>query len=265
LLVAAFARLGADAEIVPWGSGTDWSRFDAVVIRGTWDYVDDREGFLAWASSLGCPVANQVDVLRWNTDKRYLGDLEGAGVPVVPTSWGAGDGLPEGEFVVKPAVSAGARMSARYRGRADWAPAAAHVAAIEAGGDVAMVQPFVASVDTVGETGTYVFGGEVTHAIRKMGILDAGAAPSPEPTMSSVDRVGPAPVDPVLAEFALRVVAASPGPLVYARVDTVPTADGSPLLIELEATEPFLFLEHAPDPASAADRFATAVATWLGS
>jgi hypothetical protein len=35
--------------------------------------------------------------------------------------------------------------------------------------------------------------------------------------------------------------------LLYARVDLVCDAEGNPLLLELEVTEPCLFLDHAPD------------------
>jgi hypothetical protein len=73
--------------------------------------------------------------------------------------------------------------------------------------------------------------------------------------------VGPAAVTADLTAFAGRVLDASPDVL-YARVDTVPGPDGMPLLIELEVTEPFLFLEHDPP---AADRFAAAVAGWLAA
>lgn len=251
--------MGIAAEIVPWGGALP-PRFDAAVVRGCWDYIDGRDEFLAWCAALSVPLANPVEVLRWNTDKRYLRDLEAAGIPVVPTSWSdRGVEFPEGEFVVKPAVSAGARNSARH---ASADAGAAHVAAIESAGDVALVQPFVSTVETAGETGTYVFGGEVSHAIRKMGILDPGAPPADAPTASSVDRVGPAPVDPALAAFALRVLEASPGPCLYARVDTVPgPSSGEPLLMELEVTEPYLFLAGQP---GAADRFAAAVTRWLG-
>ena len=247
---------------MPWGDGPDWSSFDAVVIRGTWDYIDARDEFLAWASSLPVPLANPADVLRWNTDKRYLRELEAAGIPVVPTAWGVGNGhaaLPDGEFVVKPAVSAGARNSARYNGAADHARARAHVEAIEAAGGVAMVQPFMPAVESVGETGTYVVGGAVSHAIRKMSILDPGAEPG-DISDGSVDRVFSAAVDPSLAAFAVRVLAASPGPCLYARVDTVPGPDGSPVLMELEVCEPYLFLDRSP---GAAAHFAEATAAWL--
>jgi hypothetical protein len=121
LLVAAFEALGMKAEIVPWGNGPEWSRFDAVLIRGTFDYVFDRAGFLAWAAEVSSStrLANSLAVLEWNTDKRYLREMEAAGVPTVPTVW-VEDGEPVprldwGDFVVKPSVSAGSRLTARYR------------------------------------------------------------------------------------------------------------------------------------------------------
>jgi hypothetical protein len=265
LLVDAFARLGVSAELVPWGG--DFSGFDAAVIRGAWDYILDRGAFLDWAGSVPCPLFNPPKVLAWNTDKRYLRELAGAGVPVVPTTWSDEPGwaFPEGEFVVKPAVSAGGRWSARYGGRADWAAAAEHVRTIEATGDVAMIQPFVPTVESVGEAGTYVFGGVASHAIHKPSVLDLGVPAGDELNASSHVTVTGRPVDPALGAFAAEVLAASPGVVAYARVDTVPDpATGRPLLMELEVTEPYLFLSRAPEPEAAADLFARAVVTSLG-
>jgi hypothetical protein len=59
-----------------------------------------------------------------------------------------------------------------------------------------------------------------------------------------------------LAEQVLRAVEARfglSGPLPYARVDLIHDADGAPRLLELELTEPSLFLGHG---AGAADRLA---------
>jgi hypothetical protein len=262
LLLGAFERLGVKAEVVPWGNGPRWSGFDGVLIRHTWDYIFDRDGFLAWAAEVAqrTRLANPVDVLRWNTDKRYLRDLEVAGIRIVPTLWvGAGDALPNVEwadFVVKPSVSAGARLSARYRRGED---IASHIESIHASGAVAMVQPYVDPVDGDHETGTYVFGGEVSHAIRKAPVLEDVRAPPLDLSAGSHQLVGPALVNPALADHALAVLAHAPSVL-YARVDTVAAGDGQPMLMELEVTEPFLFLEHAPD---AADRFAHAAVRWF--
>src|SRR4029077_2046002 len=144
--------------------------------------------------------------------------------------------------VVKPSVSAGARLSARYR-RDD--EIAGHIARIHAIGAVAMVQPYLASIDQ-GETGTYVFGGEVSHAITKGPVLDDLTEPREDLYGGAHQLGGPAPVDPRLAAFAARVRSVAPDVL-YSRVDTVMGDDGEPVLMELEATEPYLFLEHAPE------------------
>ena len=44
--------------------------------------------------------------------------------------------------------------------------------------------------------------------------------------------------------------------LLYARVDLIPGPDGEPMLIELELTEPSLFLRQSP---GAAERLAEAI------
>ena len=69
----------------------DWDAFDLTVVRSTWDYVGRRDEFLAWAESVP-RLHNPAEVLRWNTDKRYLAELTEAGLPVVPTWF---DELPE--------------------------------------------------------------------------------------------------------------------------------------------------------------------------
>lgn len=271
-LFTALADAGIDAEARSWGPHDGWDDVDAVIIRATWDYPQKLAEFVAWIDAVAAQtrLASPAAIIRWNTDKRYLRDLDRAGVPVIPTVWSdeAGDNLhiPAAweEFVVKPIVSAGAALSARYSAdRRD--EALAHAADIVGRGRGAMIQPYLPAVDDVGETGTYVFGGEVSHAIRKGGILVSGAAPPEGNDLASLQSVGPRPVTDEAAAFALRTVAAVPGGgdrLLYARVDTVPGPDGAPLLIELEVTEPYLFLEHDD---GAAERFAAATARWLSS
>jgi len=264
-LLDAFERLGIDTDIVGWGSGPDWAGFDGVVIRNSWDYIFDRDAFLDWAGEVAAVtrLANSLEVLRWNTDKRYLRDLEASGVPIVPTVWiEPGDDLPGvvwDEFVVKPSVSAGARFSARYSRGAE---ISGHVRQINAGGAAAMVQPYVGSIEDVGERGTYVFGGRVSHAIAKAAVLSSVRAPMEDLSASSHQLVSGTTVEPRVSDFALQVVESAP-PLLYCRVDTVMGDDGEPILMELEATEPFLFLEHATS--AAADLFAASVRDWLAS
>lgn len=243
---------GVQAAPVVWDSGADWAAYDLVVVRSTWDYDRRREQFLAWAASVP-RLANPADVLAWNTDKTYLQALASAGVPVVETTWLVpGDVFtpPAGPYVVKPTVSAGARDTAAYDGGAD---ATAHVQRLLAAGRPVMVQPYLPQVDVLGETSVLCFEGEVSHAASKSALLQVGAGvrndidsrafvTPAEPTRAQVD----------LAKAALAVVGQ---PLLYARVDLVPGPDG-PLLLELELTEPSLFLRHAE---GATARFAAAV------
>ena len=118
VLVAELRDRGAEAEIEPWDrTGVDWRGFDTVVIRSPWDYSRRRDEFLAWCDSVGPGLQNPADVVRWNSDKAYLGDLAGDGLAVVETTYVApGDRLPalDGEVVVKPTISAGARDTGRF-------------------------------------------------------------------------------------------------------------------------------------------------------
>jgi hypothetical protein len=250
-LPPALAALGVDAVPAVWDDpAVDWDAFDLVVVRSTWDYVPRREQFLAWARAVP-RLANPAEVVAWNTDKRYLRDLTAAGVPVVPTQWvSPGDAYdpPAGEHVVKPIVSAGARDTARHT---DAAGSRAHVARLLADGRAVMVQPYQSAIETSGETSVVHLGGRYSHAACKAPVL--------VPDLHDPDEVQITGREPSEAERALAeaAVAAVPGgPLLFARVDMVPGPDGSPVVMELELTEPCLFLGTAP---GSAERLAQAV------
>jgi len=256
------AAIGGDVTFAVWDDpAVDWAAFDLVVVRSTWDYQERREAFLAWASGIGQRLVNPPEVLAWNTDKRYLHELAAAGLPVVPTALVApGEAFvaPAGEYVVKPTVSAGSRDTARFAA-GEMQRAAALVTAIHASGRTAMVQPYIASVDTRGETALLYFDSAFSHAIHKGPLLRPGAEPTSE--VFAAETIEPR--TPTAAELAVAqrlVDDAGPrlgtGAPLYARVDLVQDADGAPLLLELELTEPSLFF--AGDAQRLA-RFATAV------
>jgi glutathione synthase/RimK-type ligase-like ATP-grasp enzyme len=258
-VVAALGARGIAAESKVWDDPkVEWAAFDLVVVRSTWDYAERRDQFLGWAASLP-RVLNDVDVLTWNTDKHYLRDLERAGVPVVPTRFlEPGDAFeaPQGRYVVKPAVSAGSRHSARYDTGED---AEEHVARLHGMGRSVMVQPYLDAIDAQGETGLIYLGGAYSHAVRKGALLPPGQPPGDALFVEEqIEAAEPMPAERDLAERALR--ACPSNNLLLARVDLVPTADGS-VVLEVELTEPSLWLGYAP---GAAERFATAIAAELG-
>lgn len=248
VLVKALRDAGAEAVAVPWDApGVDWSRFDLVVIRSTWDYSGRAAEFTAWVERVArvTRIANPAPVVRWNADKRYLGDLAAAGVPVVPTAYLGPEDEPafpdDTEYVVKPTFGAGSRLAARYApGERD--AALRHLARMRAEGLTAMVQPYVHGIDVSGERALQFFGGRLLHASRKRAVLtpgtafDADKAPHPglEPWM-------PTQAELLVAKRALAAVPGAPE-LLYARVDLVDGADGEPQVMELELVEPNLFL-----------------------
>jgi glutathione synthase/RimK-type ligase-like ATP-grasp enzyme len=260
LLVAALARAGAAAEGAPWDVDTRWEDFDLVVLRSTWDYPERRDEFLGWLDRVGSvtELANPPAIVRANTDKRYLATLAAAGVPTVPTTFvdpGSPLAVPDARsFVVKPAVSAGSRNTIRcgpgHRGAAE-----ALTTRLHADGRTVMVQPYVASVDDRGETAMTYFDGAWSHALRKGPLLTEGAGPveglhAPEELLPRV----PSAREHAVAEAALAALGADD--LLYARVDLVEDDDGEPVVLEVELTEPSVFLTHVPE---AAERFAHAI------
>lgn len=259
-LLRLLAARGVRAQPAVWNDpDVDWADADLVVVRSTWDYHDDRETFLTWAGNLRC-VANPADVLRWNTDKTYLRELAHAGLPVVETHWvGPGEPYepPSHEHVVKPSVSVGSKDTARYAGT-DRAASLSHVQNLQARGKTAMVQPYVASIDARGETGLVFVDGSYSHAFRKGALLRVGAglveglyaAENIEPGEAS----GP---ERELGEAVIDALPVNRRDLLYARVDLIEEADGSPAVLEVELTEPSLYLATAD---GATERFADAIA-----
>lgn len=260
------ARL-AGAEFVVWDDpGVDWEAYDRVILRSVWDYSGRVEEFLGWCAAVGSErLRNQPDLVAFDADKRYLGEL---GVRIAPTAFvGPDDPLPTlaGEVVVKPNVSAGARGTGRFAPRRH-AEALALVERIRESGRTAIVQSYLEDIDRNGETALVFIAGELSHVLSKKPVLRGeGEAPltddphGPAAVMYEDDLVVAGQADQAWRDFADQVMAAVSArfdtPL-YARVDIAADADGRPVLMELEAIEPNLYLATAP---GAAERFARAV------
>jgi glutathione synthase/RimK-type ligase-like ATP-grasp enzyme len=257
----ALRRLGIDATTQIWDDPIEWDAFDMVLVRSTWDYTDRLDEFLAWARRVP-RLENPANVLEWNTDKHYLADLAAAGVPVISTAYiRSGDDLvvPDSpRFVVKPSVGAGSRGAARFDAE-DVVSARRHVDELAARGLVAMVQPYLESVDERGETAALYFDGVFSHAIEKGAMLATTQLdPSGLYFTERIARREATDAELDVARRALEAAAQALGlgsPLLYARVDMIEGASG-PEVIELEVTEPSLFLTFSD---GAADRFARAV------
>jgi glutathione synthase/RimK-type ligase-like ATP-grasp enzyme len=260
-LLAACSGAGLDPDWRTWDDpAVDWGSYDLVVVRATWDYASRRDEFTAWAASVP-RLANPADVITWNTDKTYLRELAAAGVPVVPTAWfepGAPADWPDWpDLVVKPTVSAGSQDTARY-GPDERDRARAHADRLLDAGRPVMVQPYLAGIDTAGESMLVHLGGGYSHAFRKEAILRPGESAETDALFRPEEVSGrkPTEAERAVAEAALAAVPGGPDRLLYARVDLLPDEAGDPVVIELELTEPSLWLSSAP---GSADRFAAAI------
>lgn len=272
----ALREAGAEVAVVDWDDAAfDWSTVDTAVVRSPWDYTARPREFLDWATRAAAStrLLNPPDVLRWNTDKHYLGELAERGIATVPGTFvepgmDAGAALDaflatraEPEFVVKPCIGAGSRDAQRHA-RRGLAAARAHVARLLDAGRSVLLQPYLDRVDEHGETALVFFEGAFSHAVRKGPLLRAGEG-STEALFAAEDIRARVP-DATEQALAREVLAAVPfaSPLAYARVDLIRDAQGSPCLLELELAEPSLFFAHA---AGSAARFARVLLARAGA
>jgi glutathione synthase/RimK-type ligase-like ATP-grasp enzyme len=265
-LARALEDLGITPVPAIWDDPSiDWMSFDALVIRTPWDYFERAAEFRAWLDARiasGVPMCNAGDILEWNYDKRYLRDLEAAGVQLVPTFCiGRGEQADVGalarargwhEIVVKPTIAGGAYRTHRFL--VD--DAAAYQREIDAtlADRGVLVQPFLPEILEGGELSLLFFDGVFSHAVCKR--------PKPGDYRVQFQFGGTAErveVEQALVEQARACVLAAPSLPVYARVDGV-VKDERFLLMELEVFEPLMFLAHHPE---AARRFARAVQSRL--
>jgi glutathione synthase/RimK-type ligase-like ATP-grasp enzyme len=268
-LEAALRAAGAETEVVDWDdTAADWAAFDLALLRSPWDYTLRYPEFLRHAERIASltRLENPLPVVRWNTEKRYLLDLDRAHVPIIPSLVvdphenvaravaRARSAYDAAELVVKPTVGAGSRDTQRHE-HANAQSLEAHVARLLSAGRSALIQPYLPSVDQHGETAVIFFAGRFSHAIRKGALLQAGGASSQELfAKEQIEARVPAVDELRVAEQTLAAIPFET-PL-YARIDLIRGSSGEPRVLEVELTEPSLFFAHAPGSAA---RFADAV------
>lgn len=261
LIIAAGLERGIAFETSYWDEPDLAERgFDAALIRTCWDYTQRAEAFISTLEvheRAGLRVYNASNIVRWNARKTYLRDLPSA----IETIWvdavdthvvaQAFDALDAAEIVVKPQVGAGSVATVRLQRNA-WSDADLR----DGPSGAAMIQPYLRAIETEGERSLVWFGGVFSHAIRKVPSQGDWRANIPGQTRF----VAEAPPDQAMA-VAEAARASAPGDLLYVRIDVVLGDDGKWRVIEIEAIEPYLFLDFAPEGAGF---FVDAIARVLG-
>ena len=257
----ALRAAGFEVSARPWTAPGDVKPFDAVLPLVVWGYHERYEEWLTLLDRLEAetvPTINPPPLLRWNSDKAYLAELDAVGVPTVHTI--AVDALDEhglreardrfgfDRLVVKPPISASA--TGTFLLQPD-DPVPADVA-----GQRMLIQPFMQSIAAHGEYSLMLFAGTFSHAILKM--PKAGDF-RVQPHLGGSERPSAAPSGGI--ELAHAALAAAPAEAAYARVDMVADDQGALRIMELELIEPALWLQHAADGGAG---FASAVRRAIG-
>ena len=255
MLKQALVKNGIQADIVSWEDpDVDWSRYDMVVFRSTWNYFHEFRKFSQWLNKVEplTQSANSFRLTRWNLDKNYLLNLEHRGVHIVPT-WVCkkGDSLSLRErvnrynltrFVLKPAVSGGGRHTYLIStDQMDWHESI-YKELIEQ--EDMIIQPYMHHIASKGEVSHVVIQGVYSHSIIKRAKEgdyrvqdDFGGTIAPY-TASQEEK-----------EFAIQVCRTCPELPMYARVDVVWDNQGKLALGEIELIEPELWFREYPEAA----------------
>ncbi|NNF52827.1 MAG: hypothetical protein HKN03_00145 [Acidimicrobiales bacterium] len=276
-LFPALDAAGLEYDVVAWDDPkAKWASYTKVILRATWDYFTRLDEFRAVLEHITSQteLLNPLEVVEWNVDKRYVTELRQASLPVVDTAF-VSHLMPPTELlnaltrigrwrcvevVVKPTVSAGSNDTYRLDA-GDGSAIAKAVQSIVDSDRVAMVQPYLAGVDSYGERGCVYFNGSFDHAFAKAALLLPGA--------QSVDGLFvPEEIEPADLSVEERAAADAVnswltdrfGPLLYARIDLVPGV-GGPQVLEVELIEPSFFFDSDP---SSATRFVELLGTGSG-
>ncbi len=235
-LLAALRQIGISARPEIWSAtATDWSQFDAVVVRSCWDYHLRVDEFRQWIDHLqqrNIVVLNSPRLIGWNIDKGYLRELSNGGIATPETVWLAlGKSVEVSDVcrahkwpsaVVKPLISASAYGTERRTKGIVHGPL--------------MIQEYLPEIETEGEWSLMYFHGVFSHAVRKRATCGDFRVQS---DFGGTTELATPPRNFLnVAHKALELV---PGRSVFARVDMV-ERDSSALLMELELIEPELFL-----------------------
>lgn len=237
----------------PWSDHVDDAsglmRYVQVLPLLAWGYHLDAARWLracaTWQQA-GVAMSNPASVLAWNSDKRYLGELAERGVPIPATTFteqlaqaqldAAFASTGADALIVKPAISGGAWNTLRLaRGeRLD--------AGLSLDGVPMLIQPYLPTIASAGETSLLFFGGRLSHVVNKR--PPQGEFRVQEQFGGAYTLLDAPPAGAVA--LAEQTLAAIDAPLLYARIDTVPDASGRWLLMEAELIEPDFYLGVDP-------------------
>ena len=251
-LAALREGLAGRAEVteIDWRAPLDaLIAFDLAILGTPWNYTEAKDEFLARLEALEAAmvaVANPAGVVRWNSDKLYLRELELRGATSIPTLWPEAPDAHDviaafGQFdcervVVKRRVGAGAiGQESFFRGDprlTGWVM-----------DQTAMIQPFLPAIQSEGELSFIFVSGQFSHALIKR--ASAGDYRIQSLYGGTETALAPTQADRTAAQGILEMLPFAKPPL-YARIDMVRLDNGVLAVIEAELIEPYLYPLQGP-------------------
>lgn len=261
LLIPALAKHNIQAKAEIWDNPTvDWTTYDYLIFRNTWDYYEKEKEFNLWLDQLeklGIKTLNSIKIIKENKHKFYLKDLQEQGINIIPTLFQENTNsldlkaiIPNNwkKIVIKPAFSAGSYLTTLFDSsdieniNSKYTPIASE--------KELLIQEFIPEITSLGETSFIFFNKEFSHCVNKK--------PAENDFRIQVQYGGKytlvAP-SKELVQQAQEIVNQFPEPLLYARVDGI-VKNNTIHLMEVECIEPDLYFALAPE---ALDRFVAAV------
>ena len=252
LLINPLKSYGFDPYAAVWNDqSVRWDKYQALIVRSSWDYHKSIEKFYAWLDkieNLKIPVWNPIEVIRWNIDKTlYLKDLAKKGLPVIPTA-----SFPKRSevqlidvmvkqnwetVIIKPRFG-GSGTGIFKADRNDADNQQKKFEELLQNNDI-LIQPYMKEIQE-GEYSFIFFNGVFSHAVLKK--------PKPGEYRVNYDFGGSWTKLSASENFivqAKRIITAVKTSLLYARIDMF-NINGRLILNELELSDPMLFLKWHP-------------------
>lgn len=204
-----------------------------------WDYSLEYANFLHFLNELErakISILNPSEILKMNADKSYLKILEEANLPIIDSIIFKQNEefnlslIPFQKAVIKPLVG---QSGYKVRFLEQKIPTK------EEFPHGALIQPFIESVEELGEFCFIFFGGKFNYAIHRQTQKDWRANSNYGVKIAPLKNPSKAHID--LALKALKALKSSN--LLYVRVDLLPQKNGNVLINEVELIEPSLYFD----------------------
>ncbi|ECE0486473.1 hypothetical protein KX75_20080 [Salmonella enterica subsp. enterica] len=274
LLIDALKLINVKTDVVQWDDkNIDWSIYTLVVIRSPWSYLNQHDDFIKWCEYVDneTTLLNPLRVIKWGLNKRYLIDLKNKGIGIVTTSLILSnvsdvkncvnkfieENNLKDDIVIKPSVGAYSRGVRKFSVK-DINDIVLYIKELHSCGNDVLLQPYLTSINSNGETDLVFFEGKYSHSIRKSALLQPDGSIC-EPLQEYRQTREASIAEWKVAQSALKAVTelfSLEESLLYARIDLVLNDSGLPVVLEMEICEPSLNLPFAEGSAL---RFAEAI------